>query len=254
MALAVPALFRHAMPSWTGRRLLATVAPPAVATADHDRRIAVELAAGQTSREWSGTFQIIASAAPVVIRSTNLKRLSRGVARFAENGPSSGESPARPHAAETAFSSACSRWADSAARPIIERLQRLSRHPDASTRTSRGTGADPGDLQQSVAGWLDASRAVALAVVPKGQTSRGLQRGARGGRSMKTTVFSDRTRSPWRAISACSAAPPRFCLALLDGSAFGRADCHATLLTRAGTGDDLPGSPRPGQSGRRPAR
>src|SRR5688572_7947422 len=69
----------------------------------HDRRVAVELAAGQSSRELAGTFQIIASAAPGHTLDELETAIHEEVARFASEGPSDAEVARGRTQAETAF-------------------------------------------------------------------------------------------------------------------------------------------------------
>jgi zinc protease len=136
----------------------------------HDRRIAVELAAGQTSRELGGTFQIIASAAPGHTLDELETAIHEEVARFAEAGPTEGEVARGRAQAETAF---------------VLRVQSLGGfggkadqlnaynvyldEPDSfDTDLARYMDATPATLRQAVADWLTPEHAVALAVVPKG--------------------------------------------------------------------------------------
>lgn len=136
----------------------------------HDRRIAVELAAGQTSRELGGTFQIIASAAPGHTLDELETAIHEEVARFADAGPSEGEVARGRAQAETAF---------------VLRVQSLGGfggkadqlnaynvyldEPDSfDTDLARYMNATPATLRQAVADWLTPEHAVALAVVPKG--------------------------------------------------------------------------------------
>src|SRR5690606_22815229 len=69
----------------------------------HDRRVAVELAAGQTSRELGGTFQIIASAAPGHTLDELEAAIHAEVGRFAGDGPTADEVDRGRAQAETAF-------------------------------------------------------------------------------------------------------------------------------------------------------
>ena len=64
----------------------------------HDRRIAAELAAAQSSRELGGTFQIVATAAPGHTLDELEAAIREEIARFADDGPTDDELAARPRA------------------------------------------------------------------------------------------------------------------------------------------------------------
>jgi zinc protease len=136
----------------------------------HERRIAVELAAGQTSRELCGTFQIIATAAPGHTLDELEAAIHEEVARFAHDGPTSPEVDRGRVQAETAF---------------VQRVQSLGGfggkadqlnaynvyldEPDSfEADLSRYIGATAATLRDAAAAWLDPGRAVALGVVPAG--------------------------------------------------------------------------------------
>ena len=93
----------------------------------HDRRIAVELAAGQTSRELGGTFQVIASAAPGHTLDELEAAIHEEIARFADEGPTRRRGGARPRPGRVGV-----RVPRAVARRIrrqgrsVERLQRVS--------------------------------------------------------------------------------------------------------------------------------
>ena len=142
----------------------------------HDRRIAVELAAGQTSRELSGTFQIIASAAPGHTLDELEAAIHEEVARFASDGPSDAEVARGRTQAETAFVLRVQSLGGFGGK--ADQLNAYNVYldtPDSfDADLARYLDATPGTLRQSVASWLDRSRAVALAVVPQGQTTPAL--------------------------------------------------------------------------------
>ena len=136
----------------------------------HDRRIAVELAAGQTSRELGGTFQVIASAAPGHTLEELEAAIHDEIARFADEGPTADEIERGRAQAETAF---------------VYRVQALGGFGGKADQlnayhTYLGTAdwfqrdldrylhASPGDLRDTARRWLASDRATALAVVPAG--------------------------------------------------------------------------------------
>jgi zinc protease len=137
----------------------------------HDRRIAVELAAAQTSRELGGTFQIVASAAPGHTLDELEAAVYEELDRFAERGPSAEELARGKAQAEAAF---------------VFRLQSLGgfggkadqlnaynvylKHPDSfDADLNRYLAVTLEGLRTAAGGLFDRSRAVALAVVPEGR-------------------------------------------------------------------------------------
>jgi zinc protease len=69
----------------------------------HDRRIATELAAGQTSREISGTFQVLVTAAPGHTLDELEAAVLEELAEFASDGPTDAELERGRAQAEAAF-------------------------------------------------------------------------------------------------------------------------------------------------------
>jgi zinc protease len=137
----------------------------------HERRVAVELGAGQTSRELGGTFQIVASAAPGHTLDELASAIFDEVSTFAANGPTADEIDRGRARAESAF---------------VFRLQSLGGfggradqlnaynvylgQPDSFDRDlARYVTAGADDLRRVAADWLDPTRAVALSVVPRGR-------------------------------------------------------------------------------------
>jgi zinc protease len=137
----------------------------------HDRRVAVELAAAQGSRELDGLFQIVASAAPGHSLDEVEAAIYDEIDRFADEGPTA-EEVSREHAqAEATF---------------IMRLQSLGGFGGKADQINaynvhRGVpdsfDADLGrylsttgaDLADAAGRWLVRERATALAVVPHGR-------------------------------------------------------------------------------------
>jgi zinc protease len=137
----------------------------------HDRRIAVELAAGQSSREIGGTFQIIASAAPGHSLDELDAAIHEELDRFANEGPTPDELERGRAQAEAAF---------------VFRLQSLGGfggkadqlnaynvyhgRPDSfDVDLARYTQATADDLRHASARWLRRDGCVSLAVVPEGR-------------------------------------------------------------------------------------
>jgi zinc protease len=137
----------------------------------HDRRVAVELAAAQTSRELAGTFQIVASAAPGHTLDELEAAISEELEQFADVGPTADDLTRGRAQAEATF---------------VFRLQSLGgfggkadqlnaynvyrRTPDSFQQDlSRYLGATTAGLRDAVGQWLGRGRGVALAVVPQGR-------------------------------------------------------------------------------------
>jgi zinc protease len=142
----------------------------------HDRRIAVELAAAQTSRELGGTFQIVATAAPGQSLDDLQTAIFDEIDRFVDAGPTPDELRRGHTQAETAF---------------VMRLQSLGGfggkadqlnayniyqgEPDGFDRDlNRYLSASGPELASTAALWLGRERAVSLGVVPDGHRDLGL--------------------------------------------------------------------------------
>jgi zinc protease len=134
----------------------------------HDRRVAVELAAAQTSRELGGMFQIIASAAPGIPLDDVERAVIEELQQFTTEGPTQDEIDRGRAQAEAAF---------------VFRLQSLGgfggiadqlnaynvyrRQPDSfAVDLARYLGASADALRQAAARWLTRPP-VMLAVVPE---------------------------------------------------------------------------------------
>lgn len=137
----------------------------------HHRRIAAELAGGQTSRELGGTFQIIASAAPGHTLPELEAAIREEIDRLATDGPDAGEVARGRAQAEASF---------------VLRLQSLGgfggkadqlnaynvyrRSPDSfDADLARYVAASGEGLRDAAARWLTSDAAVSLAVVPHGR-------------------------------------------------------------------------------------
>jgi zinc protease len=137
----------------------------------HDRRVATELGAAQTSREICGTFQVLATAAPGQSLDTLRTAIDEELLRLAETGPADAELDRGRAQAEASF---------------IYRLQSLGGFggkadqlnaynvyrgvPDSfALDLSRYVGATADDLQAAIARWVRPADALALSVVPEGR-------------------------------------------------------------------------------------
>lgn len=143
----------------------------------HDRRLAVELGAGQVSRELGGTFQVVASAAPGHTLDELESAILDEIDRFATDGPTADELERGRAQAEAAF---------------VFRLQSLGGFggkadqlnayniyqgsPDGLGRDlARYLDCSAGDLAAAARQWLQPDRAVTLSVVPTGQVGLAAQ-------------------------------------------------------------------------------
>jgi len=152
----------------------------------HDRRIAVELAAGQTSRELGGTFQIIASAAPGHSLDELEQAIYEELDRFAQDGPTDDEVDRGRIQAESAFvfrveslggfgGKADQLNAYNIYRGLPDSFQMdLERYVAATAETLRSTAGQ----------WLNRRHAVTLGVVPLGTSDSALAGAERIDRSV----------------------------------------------------------------------
>jgi zinc protease len=136
----------------------------------HDRRIAVELAAVQTSRELGGTFQVIASAAPGHTLDELETAIHEEIARFAAEGPTADEVDRGRAQAETAFVyrvQALGGFGGKADQLNAYSVYRQS--PDSFQEDlDRYLGATRESLRDATGRWLTRDRATTLAVLPMG--------------------------------------------------------------------------------------
>ncbi len=137
----------------------------------HDRRIAVELAAAQTSRELGGTFQIVASAAPGRSLDELEAAILEEVDRFANEGPTDAELERGRAQAEAAFVFRVQALGGFGGKADQLNAYNIYRNaPDSfAVDLARYVEATADDLRGAAAAWLDSRRGVALAVVPAGR-------------------------------------------------------------------------------------
>ncbi len=136
----------------------------------HEKRLATEVAAGQSSRQLGRFFQIVVTAAPGTSLETLDAAVREEVARLGAEGPSEDEVARGRAQAEAAF---------------VYRVQSLGgfggladqlnayycqrRVPDSfDADLARYTTASAPAIQAAVAHWLHPARAAALSVVPMG--------------------------------------------------------------------------------------
>src|SRR5690606_36468482 len=136
----------------------------------HDRRIAVELAAGQTSRELGGTFQVVASAAPGHTLDELETAITEDIARFAADGPTDDELERGRAQAETAFVHRVQPLGGFGGKAdALNAYNTYGRSPDSfQADHDRYLGATRVALQAAAGRWLLPARATAVAVIPAG--------------------------------------------------------------------------------------
>ena len=136
----------------------------------HDRRIAVELAAGQTSRELGGTFQIIASAAPGHTLDELETAIHEEVARFVSEGPTADEVDRGRAQAETAFVYRVQSLGGFGGKADqLNAYNTYQQAPDSfQADLDRYLSASRESLRDTTGHWLLRERATTLAVVPTG--------------------------------------------------------------------------------------
>jgi len=136
----------------------------------HERRIAVELAAGQTSRELGGTFQIVASAAPGHTLDELEAAIYEEIERFGTEGPTERELLRGRVQAEAAFVFRVESLGGFGGKADQLNAYNIYRsNPDSfQVDLDRYLGATRDSLRSAVADWLGRRAAVTLAVVPQG--------------------------------------------------------------------------------------
>ena len=136
----------------------------------HDERVAVELAAGQTSRELGGTFQIVASAAPGRSLDELEQAIREELDRFADEGPSAAELERGRTQAEAAFVFRVQSLGGFGGKADQLNAYNIYRGaPDSfAVDLARYVEASAGDLRDAARRWLDPDAAVVLGVVPSG--------------------------------------------------------------------------------------
>ena len=137
----------------------------------HDRRVAAELAAGQASREWAGTFQVIASAAPGHTLDDLETAIHEEIDRFIDDGPTEDELERGRAQAEASFVLRLQSLGGFGGK--ADQLNAYNVYLDApdsfDTDLDRYLQATEDKVRRTAAEWLDRSKATALSVVPEGR-------------------------------------------------------------------------------------
>jgi zinc protease len=142
----------------------------------HDRRIAAELAAAQSSRELGGTFQIVASAAPGHTLDELNAAILEELARLSDEGPTAAEMERGRVQAEAAFVFRVQSLGGFGGKADQLNAYNVYLHePDSFERDlERYVSATPDRLRTTAGRWLAPANAVALGVVPQGRRAVGL--------------------------------------------------------------------------------
>jgi zinc protease len=142
----------------------------------HERRIATELSAAQTSRELGGLFQVLATAAP----GHRLEELEAAIhdelGALATEGPSDDEVERSSAHAEAAFVYRLESLGGSGGKADQLNAYNVYRgQPDYFAEDlERYLAVTPERVRAAAAEWLDPRQALALSVVPAGEASRAL--------------------------------------------------------------------------------
>lgn len=142
----------------------------------HERRIATELAAGQGSRELSGTFQVLATAAPGHTLAELRQAIVEAIEEFQQDGPDVPELERGRAQAEAAFVFRTQSLGGFGGK--ADQLNAYNVHcgsPDSfAWDLARYTTASAESLTVAARQWLNTGQAVELSVVPHGQASAAL--------------------------------------------------------------------------------
>jgi zinc protease len=140
----------------------------------HDRRVAAELAAGQTSRELGGTFQIVASAAPGHTLDEVESAIYEELDRLVGEGPSADEVERGRVQAESTFVFRVESLGGFGGKADQLNAYNVYRHaPDSfQVDLDRYLGATRASLRDVAGRWLGGRAPVTLAVTPQGDEGR----------------------------------------------------------------------------------
>jgi zinc protease len=134
----------------------------------HDRRIAVELAAAQTSRELNGTFQLVATAAPGHTLDELEAAMLEEIDRLVSDGPTEAELERGRAQAEAGFVFRVQSLGGFGGKADQLNAYNIYRGaPDSfDADLARYLAVTGGGLREAAGRWLDPRQAVVLGVVP----------------------------------------------------------------------------------------
>jgi zinc protease len=143
----------------------------------HDRRIATEIMAGQSSRELGSLFQIVATAAPGVSLRDVHTAIVEELEAVRASGPGEDEMARGRAQAEAAFVYRVQTLGGFGGR--TDQLNAYNVYlgqPDSfDADLKRYVEATPGQVRDALGTWVDPARAAVLSVVPEGNPGLGLQ-------------------------------------------------------------------------------
>ncbi|HEX5070008.1 MAG TPA: pitrilysin family protein [Vicinamibacterales bacterium] len=139
----------------------------------HDRRVATELAASQSSRELVSTFQIVATAAPGQSLATLRTAIDEEIDRLRQSGPDDSELARGRAQAEAAFIYRVQSLGGTGGRADqLNAYNVYQGRPDGfDADLSRYLNATPERLRDTVARWIAPERATVLSVLPMGHAA-----------------------------------------------------------------------------------
>ncbi len=142
----------------------------------HDRRVATELAAHQASRELTGMFQIVATAAPGHSLVEIADAIDEEIRRLSDEGPTVDEMARGRVRAEAAFVHRLETLGGFGGRADQLNAYNINRgHPDGFDEDLRRyLEADADGLTEACRRWVASPPRVSLGVVPAGQAGVGL--------------------------------------------------------------------------------
>jgi len=142
----------------------------------HERRVAAELAASQSSRELGGLFQVIATAAPGHTLAELHAAITEAIDELVVAGPTEDELERSRVQAEAAFVTRLRTLGGSGGKADQLNAYNVYRGvPDYfDADLQRYLDASPAALQAAAATWIDPASALAVSVVPAGRLDQAL--------------------------------------------------------------------------------
>lgn len=140
----------------------------------HDRRVATELAASQSSRELVSVFQIVATAAPGQTLATLRQAIVEEIDRLRQSGPEESDLARGRAQAEAAFIYRVQALGGTGGRADqLNAYNVYQGRPDGfDADLSRYLDATPDRVREAVARWIDPDRATVLSVLPIGHDTQ----------------------------------------------------------------------------------